>query len=34
MNTGSRPLIDKIIEPALEEDLGPGDLTTWAIIDP
>ena len=34
MNTGSRPLIDKIIELALEEDLGPGDLTTWAIIDP
>jgi nicotinate-nucleotide pyrophosphorylase (carboxylating) len=34
VNTGSRPLIDKIIELALEEDLGPGDLTTWAIIDP
>ena len=34
MNTGSRPLIDKIIELALEEDLGPGDLTTSAIIDP
>jgi len=34
VNTVSRPLIDKIIELALEEDLGPGDLTTWAIIDP
>ena len=34
MNTGSRPLIDKIIELALEEDLGPGDHTTWAVIDP
>lgn len=34
MNAGSRPLIDKIIKLALEEDLGPGDLTTSAIIDP
>ena len=34
MNTGSRALIDRVIELALEEDLGPGDLTTWAIIDP
>ena len=34
MNTGFRPLIDRIIDLALEEDLGPGDLTTWAIIDP
>jgi len=25
--------IDKIIDTALDEDLGPGDITTWAIID-
>ncbi len=34
MNTGYLSQIDKIIDTALEEDLGPGDITTSAIIDP
>lgn len=33
MKAGSLPLIDRIINYALEEDLGPGDITTSAIID-
>lgn len=34
MNGGYLSPIDKIIDIALEEDLGPGDITTSAIIDP
>jgi len=34
VNTGYLSQIDKIIDTALEEDLGPGDITTSAIIDP
>jgi nicotinate-nucleotide pyrophosphorylase (carboxylating) len=34
VNTGYLSAIDRIIDIALEEDLGPGDITTWAIIDP
>jgi nicotinate-nucleotide pyrophosphorylase (carboxylating) len=30
----SSPLIDRLIELALEEDLGPGDVTTQALIPP
>ena len=28
------PLIDRLIDLALEEDLGPGDITTQAVIPP
>jgi nicotinate-nucleotide pyrophosphorylase (carboxylating) len=28
------PLIDRLIDLALEEDLGPGDITTQALVDP
>ena len=28
------PLIDRLIDLALEEDLGPGDVTTQAVIPP
>ena len=34
MNPGYLSQIDKIVDRALEEDLGPGDVTTSAIIDP
>ena len=34
MKAGSLPLIDRIIECALEEDLGAGDVTTSATVDP
>jgi nicotinate-nucleotide pyrophosphorylase (carboxylating) len=34
MKAGSLPLIDRIIECALEEDLGAGDITTSATVDP
>lgn len=34
MNTGYLSQINKIIDIALKEDLGPGDITTSAIIDP
>jgi len=34
MNPSYVSQIDKIIDSALEEDLGPGDITTSAIIDP
>ena len=34
MNTGYLSQIEKIIDIALKEDLGPGDITTSAIIDP
>lgn len=34
MNTGDLSPIEKIIDIALKEDLGPGDITTSAIIDP
>jgi len=34
MNPGYLSQIDKIVDHALEEDLGPGDITTSAIIDP
>ena len=34
MNTGYLSPIEKIIDIALKEDLGPGDITTSAIIDP
>lgn len=33
MNGNYRTFVDKIIDLALEEDLGPGDITTLAIID-
>ncbi len=33
MNGNYRTFVDKIIDLALEEDLGPGDVTTLAIID-
>ena len=34
MKAGNLPLIDRIIECALEEDLGAGDITTSATVDP
>ncbi len=34
MNIGSSKLVDRIIENALDEDIGPGDITTSAIVDP
>ncbi|MBC8456853.1 MAG: nicotinate-nucleotide diphosphorylase (carboxylating), partial [Deltaproteobacteria bacterium] len=34
MNAGYLSQINKIIDIALKEDLGPGDITTSAIIDP
>ncbi len=34
MKEGYLSLIDKIIDGALEEDLGPGDITTAALVDP
>jgi nicotinate-nucleotide pyrophosphorylase (carboxylating) len=34
VNVGELSLIDRIIVTAIEEDLGPGDITTSAIIDP
>jgi len=34
LNTGYLSQIEKIIDIALKEDLGPGDITTSAIIDP
>jgi nicotinate-nucleotide pyrophosphorylase (carboxylating) len=34
MKAGILPLIDRIIECALEEDLGAGDITTSATVDP
>jgi nicotinate-nucleotide pyrophosphorylase (carboxylating) len=34
VNTGYLSQIEKIIDIALKEDLGPGDITTSAIIDP
>jgi nicotinate-nucleotide pyrophosphorylase (carboxylating) len=34
VKAGSLPLIDRIIEYALEEDLGTGDITTSATVDP
>jgi len=34
LNIGSFKLVDRIIENALDEDIGPGDITTSAIVDP
>jgi len=34
LNIGSSKLVDRIIENALDEDIGPGDITTSAIVDP
>jgi nicotinate-nucleotide pyrophosphorylase (carboxylating) len=34
LNIESSTLIDRIIENALDEDIGPGDITTSAIVDP
>jgi nicotinate-nucleotide pyrophosphorylase (carboxylating) len=34
VNIGSSKLVDRIIENALDEDIGPGDITTSAIVDP
>jgi len=34
LNIGSSRLVDRIIENALDEDIGPGDITTSAIVDP
>lgn len=34
MNLGQSKLVDRIIENALDEDIGPGDITTSAIVDP
>jgi nicotinate-nucleotide pyrophosphorylase (carboxylating) len=34
LNIGSSKLVDRIIENALDEDIGPGDMTTSAIVDP
>jgi len=31
---GFDPLVDRLIDLALEEDLGPGDVTTRALISP
>lgn len=33
MNIGTSKLVDRIIENALDEDIGPGDITTTAIVD-
>jgi len=32
--TESRLLLDRVIRTALEEDLGPGDVTTDSIVGP
>jgi len=34
LNIGNSKLVDRIIENALDEDIGPGDITTSAIVDP
>ena len=34
MKEGYLSPIDKIIDSALEEDLGPGDVTTGALVEP
>ena len=34
MKLGNPKLVDRILENALDEDIGPGDLTTSAIVDP
>ena len=34
MNPGNSKLVDRILENALDEDIGPGDITTSAIVDP
>lgn len=34
MNPDNSKLVDRILENALDEDIGPGDLTTSAIVDP
>ncbi|MBW1691103.1 MAG: carboxylating nicotinate-nucleotide diphosphorylase [Deltaproteobacteria bacterium] len=33
MNPGNSKLVDRILENALDEDIGPGDITTSAIVD-
>jgi nicotinate-nucleotide pyrophosphorylase (carboxylating) len=33
LNIGGSKLVDRIIENALDEDIGPGDITTAAIVD-
>jgi len=34
LNIGSSKLVDRIIETALDEDIGPGDITTAAVVNP
>ncbi|MFW6148179.1 MAG: carboxylating nicotinate-nucleotide diphosphorylase [Thermodesulfobacteriota bacterium] len=34
MNIGNYKLVDRIIENALDEDIGPGDITTASIVSP
>jgi nicotinate-nucleotide pyrophosphorylase (carboxylating) len=34
LNSVNSKLVDRIIENALDEDIGPGDITTSAIVDP
>jgi nicotinate-nucleotide pyrophosphorylase (carboxylating) len=34
VNPGNSKIVDRILENALDEDIGPGDLTTLAIVDP
>ena len=33
-NLLNSPHIDRLIDLALEEDIGPGDVTTQAVVDP